>query len=250
MTKHPKGDKLRRFAQHKPTGKPLTLAADHNAVTEGRTLFPGRVVSALKATRFLKSGHNSRKIGRTVQKGRLKGAPIFTLTLEERKTCPSDCVHWRNCYGNKMHWPERVEGRDIWFQSRLWREVGDLSSKYPDGFLVRLHVLGDFFSLGYVDFWGQLLDRFGELNVYGYTSRSPVTPIGERIRVLRVAYDPRFAIRFSNQAVSKWGAITVKRPNGLSRSVIVCPAQTGKSDCCATCALCWTTPKNIAFLLH
>jgi hypothetical protein len=28
------------------------------------------------------------------------------------------------------------------------------------------------------------------------------------------------------------------------------PAQTGKTDCCATCALCWHSDRTIAFLRH
>ena len=42
----------------------------------------------------------------------------------------------------------------------------------------------------------------------------------------------------------------VEMPDQRSDGSIVCPAQTGKTQCCATCALCWTTKKNIAFLRH
>ncbi len=40
------------------------------------------------------------KLGKKVTKGIYKGYPIFTLTLEERKTCPRSCKHWNNCYGD------------------------------------------------------------------------------------------------------------------------------------------------------
>jgi hypothetical protein len=30
----------------------------------------------------------------------------------------------------------------------------------------------------------------------------------------------------------------------------VCPEQTGKTECCATCGACWATDKNVAFMRH
>ena len=43
-----------------------------------------------------------------VKKGKFAGYVIFTLTLEERATCPRDCFHWDNCYGNNMAFAHRV----------------------------------------------------------------------------------------------------------------------------------------------
>lgn len=31
---------------------------------------------------------------------------------------------------------------------------------------------------------------------------------------------------------------------------ILCPAQTGATDCCATCVLCWQSERSIAFRPH
>ena len=45
----------------------------------------------------LKCGRNNSKIGGDVLVGRLRGARIFTLTLEERATCPRSCAMWRAC---------------------------------------------------------------------------------------------------------------------------------------------------------
>ena len=33
-------------------------------------------------------------------------------------------------------------------------------------------------------------------------------------------------------------------------NAIVCPEQTGATRACATCALCWGTTRNIAFVEH
>ena len=41
----------------------------------------------------LKWGHNSAKVGGRAIRGRWKNLPIYTLTLEERATCPRSCVN-------------------------------------------------------------------------------------------------------------------------------------------------------------
>jgi hypothetical protein len=143
----------RRFTDHKKVGKPLTLSPDHPAVIEGRTMFPSRVTE--EHDRLLKSGQNQRKLGSHVSKGRWAGMPIFTLTLEERATCPRSCQHWNDCYGNHMHWPKRhAHGPEL--EGKLALELAVLAAKYPAGFVVRLHILGDFYSSEYVRRWYRL----------------------------------------------------------------------------------------------
>src|SRR5882724_9505769 len=99
----------RRFTEHKPLGHPMTLASDHKAVVEQTTLFPSRIRAPDFSDRLFKSGVHSRKIGSHVTKGVWAGMPIFTLTLEERATCPTACEHWSDCFGNKMHWSTRFK---------------------------------------------------------------------------------------------------------------------------------------------
>jgi hypothetical protein len=57
-------------------------------------MFPSRVFDPDEVQRVLKDGHQSRKIGKFVTKGKMRGFPIFTLTLEERATCPRSCLAW------------------------------------------------------------------------------------------------------------------------------------------------------------
>jgi hypothetical protein len=72
--------------------------------------------------RVLKDGHQSRKIGKFVTKGPRRGWPLFTLTLEERATCPRSCKAWAFCYGNNMQAAERiVAGPEL--EAALWREL-------------------------------------------------------------------------------------------------------------------------------
>ena len=37
-----------------------------------------------------------------IKKGEFKGYVIYTLTLEERATCPRECYHWDDCYEPAM----------------------------------------------------------------------------------------------------------------------------------------------------
>jgi hypothetical protein len=88
----------------------------------------------------------------------MAGMPIYTLTLEERATCPTSCGHWRSCYGNSMHFAHRIDHRSPGFATLLAANVKRLGVEHPHGFVVRLHVLGDFYSVAYVDLWAALLD--------------------------------------------------------------------------------------------
>jgi hypothetical protein len=240
------GTPKRRFAEHKPAGNPHVLASSHGAVIEGRTLFGARVATAALQERLLKSGEHNRKIGASVMKGHLRGAKVFTLTLEERATCPRSCAHWRDCYGNNMNWSQRIQVDDD-LMPLLDAELRKLHARHGL-ILVRLHVLGDFFSAEYVGFWHDMLDRLPGLHLYGYTARNGCDIAGA---IDWINQHPRCSIRFSDGEEGQFRAVTVDTEDqAAAAGAIVCPAQTGKTDCCGTCALCWSTPKTIAFLRH
>jgi hypothetical protein len=199
---------------------------------------------------LLVSGVNSRKIGSHITKGCLKGFPIFTLTLEERATCPSSCRHWRSCYGNHLHLAKRVVHGEA-FEARLESELAVLQSRFPRGFAVRLHVLGDFYSTEYVNLWAGFLRRFRSMFVFGFTARwDQADPIARELIELVLQEWPRFAIRFSNAPVDECSTVTIEHPRQKPPDAIICPAQTGKAESCGACALCWHTKKRIAFLQH
>src|SRR5262245_38746167 len=84
----------RRFTAHTPAGNPDALSPYHRAALDGTTRFLARRTASAVAERLLIDGANNRKIGGRVTKGALRGVPVFTLTLEERATCPRTCVHW------------------------------------------------------------------------------------------------------------------------------------------------------------
>lgn len=245
----------RRFARHGKTGHPMRLDADHSAVVEGRTIFPNRRVDPADVDSLLKSGLHQRKIGDRVTKGAWRGFPIYTLTLEERATCPRSCHHYASCMGNRMSWPTRL-AHGAALEARLEVELAGLQRRHRRGFVVRLHILGDFYSVAYVERWQRWLDRFPALRVFGYTAWPATTPIRAAIAAAAAARWERFAIRFSTDPHTEAPgprAVTVVTTETRPKQVggyIVCPSQTGRAAACGSCALCWATTRPIAFLLH
>jgi hypothetical protein len=187
---------LRRFGTIEPSGRGIVLPAFSQAARGGRSNFPSRVFGSDEVGRVLKSGHQSRKIGAFVTKGPRKGWPIFTLTLEERATCPRTCREWLSCYGNNMQAAERIEAGAA-LEAALTAELGVLQQTHPGGFMVRVHVLGDFYSEAYVDVWREALARFPALHLFGFTARNPADPIGRAVALLAADFGwSRAAIRY------------------------------------------------------
>lgn len=238
---------LRRHASIRPQGSRFVLSAIHPAITSARTIFASRVFDASEVRRVLKDGHQSRKIGKMVVKGARRGWPIFTLTLEERATCPRSCQAFSYCYGNSMQAAERiVAGAEL--ELVLWDELAALQRKSPGGFMVRLHVLGDFYSLGYVRLWKRALAQFPALHVFGFTARDPHhDEIGIILRRMVEADWSRFAVRFSGMSGPLLASQLMPDHHAAA---IPCPAQTEATSCCAACALCWHSKRSIAFAKH
>lgn len=221
------------------------------AIKAGRSLFHVKGVKPVAAyNRLLVSGHCNVKIGRDVRKGKLRGYFIYTLSFEERATCPRTCHHWVTCYGNNMPYANRIDHTDPALFAALERDVEHfLSIKGRVGILVRLHALGDFFSAEYVRFWQTMLAAHPRLAVYGYTAWPPDSDIGKAVARAKDRYGDRFAIRWSNGG----GAVDCTVPvQSVDEAVnaIVCPEQIDRVDGCGKCALCWGTRRNIAFLEH
>jgi hypothetical protein len=170
-------------------------AINDPAVAEGRTKFPNMVVP-VEGRRVLKDGSNSCKTGNRITKGDWRALRIYTLSLEERRTCPVRCETWRSCYGNNTPFAERLKhGPDL--QKAVEREVAELSAKHPDGFAIRLHVLGDFYSSEYVETWHRLFDRHRQLHAFGFSRRwGSDDPIDLALAKLKAAHPKRFRMRW------------------------------------------------------
>lgn len=234
------------------------------AIATGRTVFQSTLkdtsTQALGKTEKVIKESTNVKLGKHVTKGKLKGFRIFTVTLEERKTCPLSCAHWANCYGNNMPFATRYAANADLVQ-RMESELAQLQRKYPKGFLVRLHILGDFYSVAYVNHWKTWLVKYPALHVYGYTANQPDAKdskeraIGQAVLDLRESNPVRFAVRFSgNFQRDSMTALSGDDSRAMAQvnqgKAFICPVQTDKTASCGTCGLCWTATKPVIFLTH
>lgn len=239
-----------------PTQKALKGSTWGGLGADGGTRFPTQVQVATVRDSVLKSGADNMKLGKAVTKGRHAGRHLFSLTLVEGKdTCPP-CDLAKVCYGGNMHLAKRwAPGPELeaaltyeaTHYAKLAHRRGESRYKLP---LIRLHVLGDFYSEAYARLW---VDTWG-LPVFGYSHHHHLTPIG---RILYHAPWETFSIRKSfvagseHGAVKKRGAVTVTDwEQAKTYDAIPCPVQTDDQATCATCGLCWNTERNIAFMTH
>ena len=222
----------------------MLLNPHHPSLERAITIHPRTRRDALNnSTRVLKPVADNGKLGKgssRITKGAWRGFPLFSLTLEERATCPDTCGRRRDCFGNNMGHAHRMSHSDA-LMVRLALELSLLQDEHPAGFVVRLHILGDFWSVAYVEFWILALAQFSALRIFGYTHRHPtLSPIGRAIA--RGLQNSRAWIRWSDRDGPM--TATVNGPG------IQCPEQTGKTQSCLTCALCWSTERAIAFMPH
>ena len=193
--------------------------------------------------------------GRFVTKGKLKGAEVYTLTLTERETCPDDCGHWNDCYGNNMPFAHRFEGGPE-LEARLEKEVTDkcfAAAKKGRDVLIRLHVLGEFYRPEYVFMWDRLFEALPNLHVWGYThvTRDNNYPTYSALVRMRHQWGDRWAVRWSDQPWEAFSANSEEIDTEEKKKAIVCPEQTGKTKACTTCSLCWDKKElRIIFKTH
>lgn len=220
------------------------------AVLSGKTMFEKTVKPAKDRKSILQSVASNTKIGKggnIITKGIWKGMPMYSLTLEERATCPKDCQQWNNCYGNNSPYRIRVQIDDT-FYDKLEKELSVLDKQHKQGFVVRLHVLGDFPDIIYVRFWFDMLSEYRNCHIFGYTHHPYNSEIGREIAITHVTFsrNKRFQVRFSDSTVQFRANVETKE----NATGVICPEQTGKTQSCLTCGLCWGIDKPITFLPH
>lgn len=201
---------------------------------------------------MLKRGKQNKKLGNKVTKGAWKGMIMYSLTLEERAACPSDCEQWDNCYGDNMPFAHRFDHTDYRFIYFLDDQLSLLNDKHPEGFVVRLHILGDFYDPFYVMQWQKWLREFKNLRVFGYTHHKLGTVIGNQIKTANDEFPDRFRIRFSDDKNTDFNASVIKRKDVLAWKGpgIICPEQSKATDSCATCGYCWSSDNPVVFIEH
>lgn len=228
-----------------------------SAIEQGKSQYQQgiKLIDVAASVNVLKRSIANDKLGKRKvwRAGSYKGMPLYSLTLEERATCASTCQAWDVCYGNNMPFAHRfdvTQDGGLALMMRLTVELDKLDKMHTDGYSIRLHILGDFFSVAYVDFWREQLAVRPRLNVYGYTHRlgeirSAIDSVwreyGARFNIFQSDGDGRAEIRPVAMIETTLGA----------DSLPTCPEQTGKAKGCLDCGLC-TLPnvKGVKFLIH
>lgn len=260
------GKRLARYA-NKPMTEPsvrarAALHPRHPALREARSIHTSYVFSALDRDRVLINGINNAKIGKEVTVGAWAGMPFYTLALEERATCPRTCAQWDTCYGNGM--PVAVRFRyDLALLKAIERDLV-LISKIKgarNGFVVRLHTLGDFPDARYAREWARWSTTFKTLHVEGYTAHPRRSEIGSILSAMNARRPERWQIRNSvapdapyepMQVTTLWNKPATNAYDPDTKTM-VCPQELGKTQTCGTCGICWKPELNhvrVAFLGH
>lgn len=238
------------------------LPRSHPALQNDMPRHTKRLMTARTSPRLLVSGQQNEKIGNRVSKGKWKGKRLFTLTLAERATCPRSCQVYAICYGNNLNWARRHLLDDELIERLKW-ELISLCARNPGGIVVRPHILGDFGSdkdpalaARYASAWLQWLEDLPGLHLFGFTAWSPDTEVGKIVGRMNADFPDRCRFRFSGHLRGGDGAIVVPTGQAAPMGAFLCPYEQMGDDGerkvkdCASCALCWTSPKTIAFEVH
>lgn len=225
------------------------------AIVEGRSFFQKSVKRPDQMKNLLVSGQSNMKIGRDCRIGKLKGYWLYTLSLEERKTCPRECFHFQSCYGNGMPYAKRIDHTAPDFLPKLEAELDGLMKQAArragaPGIIVRLHALGDFYSTDYVGWWAAMLEKHPKLIVFGYTAWAPTHDIGRGVNRLIDWFPGRAMMRFSNGGMATRSTVPVRSADQVPAGAFLCPEQSGQFEACGKCGACWATLKNVAFIDH
>jgi hypothetical protein len=243
------GNGLSRFANAAVTEPvdraSVSLDARHPALRDATTIFPSRVFDADDREHILVDGINNAKTGWRVMKGAWAGSPMYHLSLEERATCPRSCAVWAQCYGNGLPLAVRFRRSDRLIE-RLDDELHALAGRRRngDGFVVRLHALGDFPDIDYLWHWARWSDEIPGLRIWGYTAHPADSEIGSKIAECNTVRPDRWRIRFSVSPDAAPGpmqtaSIWTKADGPRDRQDVICPQELGKTATCGTCVLCW-----------
>ena len=220
----------------------MILRPNNPALAQAVTIHP-RMRRSPTETTILKSVSDNKKMGKggnVISKGKWAGMPMFQMSLEERATCPRTCPQWASCFANNMAFAHRIDHTHPDFLPVLHDEIHALARKYRHGFVIRPHVIGDYYSPEYVAFWINQTAEHENLHIFGFTHSLRDSKMGRMITEWNK--NPRVWVRFSDQG----GEMSAN----VEGEGIQCPEQTDKTDSCLTCGICWSTTKPVRFIAH
>ena len=220
----------------------MQLKPDNPVLTKAITIHP-KAKRSPTDTVLLKSVAGNKKMGKgdnVISKGHWAGMPMFQLSLEERATCPLTCKQWAKCFANNMAFAHRIDHTHPEFFEILAAEIKVLAIKFRHGFVIRPHVIGDYFSAEYAAFWIEQAALYPNLHIFGFTHWERDSVIGRMI--MEWNKNDRVWVRFSDQG----GDMSAN----VEGEGFDCPEQTGKTESCLTCGACWGTVKPVRFKQH
>lgn len=220
----------------------MRLKPDNPVLAQAITIHPKARRSPTDTT-LLKSVAGNKKMGKgdnVISKGHWAGMPMFQLSLEERATCPLTCSQWASCFANNTAFAHRIDHTHPEFIDILAAEIKVLAMKFRHGFVIRPHVIGDYFSAEYAAFWIEQTALYPNLHIFGFTHWERDSVIGRMI--MEWNKNDRVWVRFSDQG----GEMSAN----VEGEGFDCPEQTGKTESCLTCGACWSSTKAVRFKQH
>lgn len=220
----------------------MILKPNNPALVQAITIHPKAVRSPTDVT-LLKSVSSNKKLGggsNVISKGKWSGMPMFQLTLQERATCMPSCPRWDSCYGNNMAFAHRIDHTHPEFIEILGSEINALAKRYRHGFVIRPHVLGEYFNAEYAAFWIEQTALYPNLRIFGFTHWPRDSVIGRMIHEWNK--NDRVWVRFSDQG----GDMSAN----VEGEGFPCPEQLGLTQSCLTCGACWSTTRAVSFKQH
>lgn len=181
------------------------------------------------------------------------GEETTIMIKTSSKTLVAEGFAAHNCYGNNMPFAHRFDHTAPNFYTELEEQLDKLSKKHAgEGYVIRLHVLGDFFDSAYVGWWSHALWMHPDLHAFGYTHHDPQSVIGKALDSLNTGRPDRWQIRFSDDSSTPMSAHVVQESHiPVKGAEVICPEQQGKAASCAACGLCWSAPTlKILFIEH
>lgn len=237
----------RRHTMRGHRDRPVVLAPGHPAMIQQRTLYPSTVRSANPDEWVLKSGVNSTKLGDRIVTGEWAGSALFSLKLEERRTCWSGCQQIASCYMNNVGRRAVRWNVDLKLYTRLLVELDVLLYQHQY-VAIRLHDGGDFPNIAYMRFWLDALRAHSRLRLFGFTHWPRDTEVGSAIEVESFRW-ARFRIRFSDNHRGERTAHVIEK--GETPKGHLCPASHERPEVtCGSCAYCINSTGEMSLRRH